>query len=279
MREFDFFLIDKSQLNSEVISKFSSELSEYLPNIETLALKGYFSNLNLDNLINLKNFYLSCDLMDDFNFDIFKSICNQLEDIAIICETIDDKFLAKFFYDYNFPYLHKLVLSKTKITKLEKKFFDRFPMLQKLLVCENRELRKIDYDAFSNSKHLISLFLNNNCIESIDKKIFSNLTNIETLVLDGNPLGHIEENVFSDLKSLRNLCLSNIQLSSLGPKSLSGLNNLKCLILKDNKLTTFDFDILDNIRQISFIDLSGNPIINKVIIWYHLGEFVTFNYC
>ena len=268
MKELDLLFVDKTPINSEVLSKFTSELSDYLPNIETLAINGHFSKLNLDNLINLKNLFLYCYFVNDFNFDLFKNICGHLEKIVMHCNDIDDESLAKLFDGHTFPYLHKLTLSETKITKLEKKLFapHRFPMLQNLIVYENKELRKIDPDAFSNLNNLICLVLQENCIESIDKSNFSNLTNIEFLVLDGNPIKHVEENVFSDLKSLQHLSLDNIQLTTLSPKSLAGLDNLKCLSLRDNKLTNFDFHILDNIcRNIVEIDLSENPINDKYI--------------
>ena len=100
--------------------------------------------------------------------------------------------------------------------------FDRIPMLQKLYVSLNTQLRKIDKDAFSNLKHLIILDLRKNCLEFIDKSHFSNLTKLKTL---GNPLNYIKGYVFSNLKSLRHLWLNNIQLTSLGSQSLAGLKN------------------------------------------------------
>lgn len=276
----DFDLLLKLPTNSEFQSKFLSQLSDYLPNLQTLALNGHFSNFNLDNLINLKYLHFCGYLMDDFNFDLFKIICNQLEEIRIECENINDEYLTKLFYGYNFPYLHKLFLKRTKITKLEKRFLDRFPMLQTLIMIENRELRNIDHYAFSNLKHLIDLCFAKNSVESIDKFHFYNLPKIENLILDGNPLKHIKEYAFSHLTSLQGLNLNDTQLTSLSPKSLAGLNNLKWLLLKNNKLTSFDFKILNNIGKIKEIHLSGNPIINKEIIRYRLvnGETVEFIY-
>ena len=155
-------------------------------------------------------------------------------------------------------------------------------MLQTLSVYGNRELRKINEDAFSNLKHLFNLYLHNNRIESIDKSHFSNLTKMDSLVLDENPLGNIKDYVFSDLKNLQYLSLNNIQLTSLGPQFLAGFNNLEILSLKDNKLTNFDCGVLDNIgvTRIKVIDLQGNPYINKDISFYRLsnGEKVLFKY-
>ena len=280
MRELQFYLKVNSRNNFEFLSRFSSELSLCLPHIETLTLHGYLSNLNFDNLINLKNLALTGYLMDDFNFDIFKNISNQLEEIVLMSYNLNDKFFAQLFNGYNFPYLRGLSLASTKISKFEKKSFDRFPMLQTLNLLNNRELRKIDHDAFSNLKHLLTLNLMYNCINSIEKSHFSSLTKLEILFLGGNPLGNIKKYVFSDLKSLRYLSLNNNQLTTIDPISFTGLNSLEFLSLINNTLTNFDFGILDKIGRIKEIDLSGNPIINKDITSYSLanGEKVLFKY-
>ena len=282
MRELYFNLKVNTLNNTDFLSRFSSELSLCLPHIETLTIHGYLSNLNLDNLINLKKLNLTGYLLCDFNFDIFKHICIQLENISIGCQNINDNYLAKLFHGNNFPFLDKFSLSKTKITKLEKRLFDGFPMLQRLYVFGNKELRKIDHDAFSNLKHLFDLCLADNCIESIDKSHFYNLTKVDSLILDRNPLENIKDYVFSDLKNLQYLSLNNIQLKSLGPQFLAGLNNLEVLSLNENKLTQFDLGFLDNIgdTRIKGIDLSGNPIINKDISFCRLanGKKVLFKY-
>lgn len=85
----------------------------------------------------IKKLKLQCYLMEDDYFDLFKNLCKQLERIMIICEDLDDNSLSKLFYDYDFPYLDKLILIQTKITRLEKRFLQRFPALQTLSVFEN----------------------------------------------------------------------------------------------------------------------------------------------
>ena len=97
--------------------------------------------------------------MDEFNFDLFENICEQLEEISIEVRNLDDKFLAKLFYGHNFPYLHKLVLRKCQITKFEKKFFDRD--FQFLKYCHVNFLGDIDVNMFSDLKFLKTLYLNN----------------------------------------------------------------------------------------------------------------------
>ena len=247
MRELQLDL--ETPINSEVLSEFI----EYLPNIETLELSGKFSYLSLDRLSNLKRIKLFGTIMNDFDFDLFDNLCNQLESITISSQNIDDECLSKLFYGRNFPYLSSLFLTHTTITKLEKENFNGFPMLRLLFISERKQLRIIENDVFSNLKKLSILVLMFNCLENIKENAFSNLENLENLKLILN------------------------QLTSLDPKSFVGLRSLKILDLSKNKLSHFDLGILDNIPQIEEIDLSENPIINKEEIWnYSLSSKIKF---
>ena len=78
---------------------------------------------------------------------------------------------------YNFLNLVKFEIKSIKITKLEKKLFDRFPMLQSLIIAYNKELRLIDNGTFSSLTNLVYLNLYNNRIEAIKQRQFSGLIN------------------------------------------------------------------------------------------------------
>lgn len=261
-----FALRDLSlDLEEPITSEVLLKLVKSLPNIEILNLSGNFSffRLDSDSFSNLKRVTLFGIILDEFNLGLFNNLCNRLEDIIIGCPNIDDEFLAKLFYGRNFPYLRSLCISGTKITKLEKNLFDRFPMLQKLMISFNKQLEIIDHDAFSNLLHLNNLYMRNNCIESIDRRHFSRLVNLESLNLSNNRLIVIKENQFSSLHNLNILCLSDNYLGLLDPKSFVGLDNLKKLDVRGNRLRRFDLDILDNMPLIEEMDLSGNTIFNK----------------
>lgn len=251
------------KLSEPIDSNIQLNLFDYLPNIEKLELDGNFSNFNLDSLVSLKNLSLIGILMDGFNLDLFTNISNQLENIVISCSNLDDKHLAKLFYDHNFPYLLHFEMTESRITKIEKKLFDGFPMVQKLNISNQKDLRIIEFDALSNLKNLEYLNLGYNCIDSIDIRLFSHLINLRSLNLSGNRLESIEEYLFSSLLNLEHLHLNHNQLASLNPKSFVGLNNLKTLYLNFNKLTSFNFDILNSIRKIEKISLYQNPIVNE----------------
>ena len=58
-----------------------------------------------------------------------------------------------------------------ELTKLEKKLFDGFPLLESLNKTYNTQLQEIDRDAFSNLKQLTSLDLSSNCYNLLDDEI------------------------------------------------------------------------------------------------------------
>lgn len=63
-------ILDESVI-SDILDKFQS--------IEILHLHGKFPYFNLDKLINLKLLYLNGDISENFNFELFKNLFNQLE--------------------------------------------------------------------------------------------------------------------------------------------------------------------------------------------------------
>ena len=140
----------------------STNLFEICPNIEELYLYANFSNVCFDSLCNLKKLKLYGYLLDGFNFDLFENICSQLEELSIKFENMNDESIVKLLYGRNFAELSTLRISYSDITKLEKKLFDGFPMLQSLKVSKNPKLKTIDLNAFSNLKNLMYLNLNSN---------------------------------------------------------------------------------------------------------------------
>ena len=212
-------------INSEIVSRIYDNLSY----IQILYLNAtYLCEFNLDRFVNLTALVIVGRIQDDFNFSLFDNLCNRLEQLVLICD-IDNERFAKLFHARTFPFLHKLFLKQTSITRIEKKMFDSFPVLESLLISENRRLRIIHPDAFSNSKHLCYLDLSSNRIRSISDRHFSNIK-LKTLDLSKNRLKSIDKNVFSNqIESLETLDLSNNKFSSLDRKLFDYLKNLKSL--------------------------------------------------
>ena len=224
-----------------------SLLIEQSPNVESLSLNCknlcYF---NLENSNNLKYLYISGEIKnkEDFNIDLFKTICSSLTDLTIISENVDNEFIAKLLCGHNFQNLSKLIINASEITRIEKKLFDGFPVLESLYLSYNKQLETIDSCAFSSLNRLKKLSLNNNNLTSLHPESFIGLRNLIELDLSNNYLTHLEPQVFKDLANLEDLDLYN------------------------NKLTHFDLRIMEYIGKINRIFLSMNPIENKKEILY-----------
>ena len=249
-----FHLVFGGLVNDNMLTN----IFKYLSNIDSLFLDGYFSNFNLDCLVNLEKLSLSGSIRNDFNFSLFKNLCDQLQELSINLN-FNDWQIIKLFDGHIFTNLQALKIKSSLMTRLEKKMFQGFPMLQTLIIAYNEKLGEIDSDAFSSLRNLVHLQLNNNSIKKIDHRTFSAL-DLETLDLSENLIESIDANTFSNLKSLKKLDLSsNRQLSILHHQSLLGLENLTKLNLTHNNLSVFDIRILD-IGKIKEINICINNL-------------------
>ena len=133
-----------------------------MSNIQELNLDGNFSYFNLDNLVNLRVLSLSGDIEKKyFNFELFKDLCNQLEDIKIILNDIDEEDFFQLFDGYNFPYLRDFTLMRFRTNRLKKEFMNGFPTLRQLNI-NNCGIEVIESDSLSNMQQLILLNLSRN---------------------------------------------------------------------------------------------------------------------
>lgn len=172
---------------------FISDILDQFQSIEKLNLFGKFPYFNLDKLINLKQIILMGDIKENFNFELFKNLYNQLEKLLINITNIDYESLLKLFAGNKFTNLVSLYLAECNIKIIEKKFIDHFPMI-KLLSITECNLETIESDAFSNLKQLIDLDLSKNNFEILENNFFSELINLEYFRMYGNRLQFIEKN-------------------------------------------------------------------------------------
>lgn len=263
-------------IEQPINKSISMRVFQHLSSIEELNIKGVFSDLNLDSLVNLKSLKINGSIDKDFNNDLFKNICENLQELSISLNGLNEEKFIKLFFGLHFPNLHTLKIGCNQMTKIEKKFFDGFSMLQNLSIYY---IKEIDFDAFSNLTQLVDLVFYNNNLESLDQRTFSKLLNLENLYLSDSRIVSLEENMFSNLKNLANLNLSNNELSMLNPNWFIGLENLKFLNLSKNKLRYFDLRIFDNILKVEKIDLYHNLIKNKEEIFKRFeGSNVIINF-
>lgn len=122
----------------------------------------------MDNLVNLRVLSLAGKINEDFNFELFKNLSYQLENITIGLRNIDEKTLTKQFDGYNFPCLRDFTLKYFNINRLRKEVINRFSMLRRLFIT-NCKIEVIESDSFSNFKQLTWLDLSENLIKLIEE--------------------------------------------------------------------------------------------------------------
>lgn len=187
----------------------TAHLFDQLQRIEYLTLTGDLYYFNLNSLLSLKAFFLIGQLCDGFNFELVKSLCNQIIHISIIIDKTDYEFIAKLFNCHKFPHIDSLDIRNCDIRRLEKKFIEKFPRLE-LFRMSNCNLDTIEDGVFSNL-NLIYLDLRQNLFKTLYKKDFSKL-NLEEFNMSKNKLESIEDGIFSDMKNLLKINLSDNQL-------------------------------------------------------------------
>ena len=204
-------------VRSEINHDSSTKLFEIFPNIESLNLHGKFSNINLDRFVNLKKLSIYGLLSNDFNFDLFKNICNQLEYLKIRLNNLNDENISKLLIGHNFLNVLDLEIFNSKIIRLDKKLFDGFPNLQSFYAKYNQALKTIDKDAFSNLNNLKLLGLNfNNQFSYLDPELFSYLKDLEKLDLRYNIFTQIDLKMFNYINKIKEIDVSNHRMDNIG---------------------------------------------------------------
>ena len=101
-------------VNEDIVTR----LLDQVPHIQELHLNDTLSYFNLDNLVNLKVISLSGRINENFNFELFKNLLNQLEVLFINNITnIDYESLLKLFAAHKFSNLARLYLSGCNIRR------------------------------------------------------------------------------------------------------------------------------------------------------------------
>ena len=147
----------------------------------------------MDNFINLTKLTIDGNILENFNFELFKNLCNQLELLAIRFFNFNEKSFFKLFDGHHFSNLKYLYLHKCCCMKSLKNdfFFDRFPMLQHLSM-DGFDIKMIEHDAFSNLEQLEFIDLSYNLLNFVGKNAFSNLKNLKSLNLSHNQLKYLD---------------------------------------------------------------------------------------
>lgn len=165
--------------------------------IEELSLHANLNYFNLDNLVNLSRLCIGGNLCNDFNFELFKNLSKQLEQLTFFFYKIDYEIFVKMLNGHNFLNLLTLNIDGCNMRRIEKKFIDQFPNLVKFTVT-NCSIETIEDNAFSNLKDLYLIDLSDNLLERIYKRCFSGSRQKKVILLQ-NDIKFIEDGLkFTD---------------------------------------------------------------------------------
>ena len=153
------------------------------------------------------------DDQETFNYDLFKNLCIQLEDMQISILKVDLKKLLD--GRHNFSNLQNLVIMDVNIEVLKNEFLNRFPPTLRKLFIINCNIEQIEPDAFSKLTKLDCLDLSRNRLKFIEKDTFSNLKNLQTLDLSNNQIKHILNRKFIGLDYSVDFVEENINCSTI----------------------------------------------------------------
>lgn len=100
-------------------NEFFTSLFEQVPHIENLYLNGNFTSyFNLDHLYNLKYLSLEGTIDENFNSELFRNLCQQLEILDISFDYVDEEAFLSLFDGCIFPYLTSLSVRKIDLLKI-----------------------------------------------------------------------------------------------------------------------------------------------------------------
>ena len=207
LRNLDF------KINYSIDHSININITKYIfdlikPEIEKFFFENFFGVFfnSLEKSVLLKNVKHK-DLNFEYAKTVCKTICNKIEKLRIWSSNSEN--ISKLLSSCHFPNLLELEIKFSEITRIEKKLFGELPMLQKLIISNNKNLEIIDENAFSILKQLVHLDLSSNRIESFDKMTFFELVNLNYLDLRFNRLKSLDEKMFSGLKNLKTLKMDN----------------------------------------------------------------------
>lgn len=155
------------------------------------------------------------------------------------------------------PAVHFLSLAENSISIVQNGVLKGM-RLRELNLSRNA-IQTIQPEAFQDLRYLQMLDLSHNQLTLVSKLAFSDLPYLEVLNLDSNQLQYFPFDAFSQVPRLQVLMLNNNKLSYLLPGSLLSLPAVRILGLRNNSLWSFVVDAMDEMGNLTVLDISGNP--------------------
>ncbi|XP_052003047.1 toll-like receptor 13 [Xyrauchen texanus] len=115
---------------------------------------------------------------------------------------------------------------------------------------------------FRGLKSLKRLSLTKNHISGFGEETFDDLQNLEFLTLENSCVGiaQLKPGIFKNLRKLKQLIVENMGIKFFSQEVFGNLTGLKVLHLNRNDMQSLDIHLLNNLTNLSYIDLRSCPL-------------------
>ncbi|KAL7019595.1 hypothetical protein ACKWTF_011175 [Chironomus riparius] len=222
----------------------------------TIGVTNYYAcNLNIYNPLGFDNFttvggeHLEGRTDKDVTAILGRPTSKTLNIPRILCNVYSNAV----YLDYS--WLEILAIGESELRSCEG--------LEIILLRGNR-IAEVHVNAFSNNLRLISINFDYNNLQTLPERLFSNLVNLHTIELSNNPFILIPGGLFNGLINLRRLHMESAKISELNPQWFITLVGLHRLLVSNNLITELPEDILFNLPELRFFDISGNRLYDNI---------------
>lgn len=132
------------------------------------------------------------------------------------------------------------------------------------IILRGNKIANVHVNAFANNPGLISINFDYNNLQTLSEGLFNNLVNLHTLELSNNPFTLIPGGLFHGLANLRRLHMESTKISELNPQWFTTLAGLHRLLVSNNLITGLSEDILSDLKELRFFDISGNRLYDNI---------------
>lgn len=130
--------------------------------------------------------------------------------------------------------------------------------IQKLKL-QNCSIEDVHVSAFSNLGNLIELDLSKNNIRKLDQTIFRENAKLRILFLNYNKLKELRGSLFHNKPHLQRVSVNNNRLEKVDANVFDSGPVLQHIDLSENRLKYLDYQIIQNLKKITSINVQGNP--------------------
>ena len=177
---------------------------------------------------------------------------------------ITKKLVFAGYHFQNFTGLRILELTKLKIKKIDKTFFEHITQIQGLDLTQNQGIR-IDGSSFTELQKLVEFTCHSCYISDLPGNLFSGLSSLKMISLHDNKIGTINPGTFDTNTALEVINLAKNTLQTLPNNIFDNLVNLTSAVLSYNNFNSLPDRLFKLNRKMKIFEMHVNGNKNPVL--------------